>query len=193
MPSEGCGVDLIGTDKVNPTACPRLSSVATVMNSPTASNCSPVLSTLVRRPEDDVTAAPCSSRATTSRTGRSPMLVTVAVTVTVGSLEVVTTSGVTLSTRSLRKSEPGSPAAVDGKGSSSSVNRLRTTPMIRGATATRSSTVTRPNRSRSFEGRRTPRRGRDGYVFGSGFGAAVAACWVAAAAVRMGRRLAAAR
>ena len=121
------------------------------------------------------------------------MLVTVAVTVTVGSLEVVTTSGVTLSTRSLRKSEPGSPAAVDGKGSSSSVNRLRTTPMIRGATATRSSTVTRPNRSRSFEGRRTPRRGRGGYVFGSGFGAAVAACWVAAAAVRMGRRLAAAR
>ncbi|CKW45436.1 Uncharacterised protein [Mycobacterium tuberculosis] len=49
----------------------------------------------VRNAVDDVTAAACSSRTITSRTGRSPVLVTVPLTVTWGSLEVVTTSGVT--------------------------------------------------------------------------------------------------
>ena len=44
---------------------------------------------------DAVTAAACSSRTITSRTGRSPMLVTMPLTVTTGSLVVVTTSGVT--------------------------------------------------------------------------------------------------
>ena len=68
---------------------------------------------LVRNALDEVTAGPCSSRAATSRTVRSPTLVTVAVTVTVGSLDVVTTSGVTLSMRRV-SSDAGSGAAVTG-------------------------------------------------------------------------------
>ena len=54
---------------------------------------------VVLSPADDGTAAASSRRTITSRTGRSPTLRTVPVTVTVGSLVVVTTSGVTRSMR----------------------------------------------------------------------------------------------
>ncbi len=71
----------------------------------------------MRSAEESCTCALRSRRATTSRTGRSPTLVTVPVTVTVGSLEVVTTSGVTLSRRTRTNSDGlGSAAAVGADG-----------------------------------------------------------------------------
>ena len=194
MPRDGCGLDRSGAVRVIPTACPRPSSVATETNSPTAVYCSDPLPRLVRRPDDDVTGPPCSRRVTTSRTGRSPTLVTVAVTVTVGSLDVVTTSGVTLSRRSFRNSAPGSPAAVGGTaGTSSSISRPKMTTMIRGATATRSSALTRPNRSRSSEGRRTPRRGSDERGCANGSASEGQASLAATAAGPRGRPTAAVR
>ncbi len=59
----------------------------------------------------------------TSRTGRSPTLSTVPVTVTTGSLVVVTTSGVTRSMRTCRNGvEPGSPAAARGSAAGAAIS-----------------------------------------------------------------------
>ena len=85
------------------------------MKSATGSNWSFSPPRLVRRPAEDLTAAACSRRTMTSRTERSPTFCTVPVTVTTGSLVVVTTSGVTPSMRTCRNgTEPGSPAAACG-------------------------------------------------------------------------------
>ena len=83
-----------------------------------------MLSRAVRRPAGSVTAGARSSRATTSPTGRSPTLVTVATTVTDGSLEVVTTSGVTESSRTVSSSPSGAAPAAGSGGPKAARGRL---------------------------------------------------------------------
>ncbi len=95
MSSECLAAERIGADSEKPIFWPRFNSGATVTKSAAASYWSVSPSRLLRRPTDAVTAAACSSRTITSRTGRSPTLVTVPLTVTTGSLVVVTTCGVT--------------------------------------------------------------------------------------------------
>ena len=179
---------------MNPTAWPRCISAATVVNSPTGWNWSLAPSRLVRRPADEVTAAACSRRATTSRTGRSPTLVTVPVTVTVGSLVVVIRSGVTLSTRTCRNgADPGSPAAAGAVvGIASKASRPRIT-TIRGRPPTRLGMVTFPVRSRSSAGRidAARRRRSDGCGCANAFGGAGGVPCAAAGAARRLRRTAA--
>ncbi|BCI92489.1 hypothetical protein NIIDMKKI_76950 [Mycobacterium kansasii] len=93
--NDGLVSERSGADRVNPAPCPRCSSGATVTKSAAGWYWSVLPSSDVRKAADDVTVPACSSRTMTSRTGRSPMLVTVPLTVTTGSLVVVTTSGVT--------------------------------------------------------------------------------------------------
>ena len=95
MPRDGLVNERSGADRVKPTSCPRRSSGDTVRKSAAGWYWSVSPSREVRRLADAVTAAACSRRTITSRTGRSPMLVTVPLTVTTGWLVVVTTSGVT--------------------------------------------------------------------------------------------------
>lgn len=95
MDSDGLVSERNGADRVKPTCWPRRSSEDTVRKSAAGWYWSVLPSSDVRSADDDVTAAACSSRTMTSRTGRSPMLVTMPLTVITGSLVVVTRSGVT--------------------------------------------------------------------------------------------------
>ena len=95
MPNDGLVSERNGADRVKPASCPRCSSGATVRKSAAGWYWSVPPSSEVRKAADDVTAVACSSRTITSRTGRSPILVTIPLTVTTGSLVVVTMSGVT--------------------------------------------------------------------------------------------------
>lgn len=91
--SDGLVSERSGADRVNPACWPRCSSGDTVRKSAAASYWSVLPSREVRRAAEVDTADACSRRTITSRTGRSPMLVTMPLTVTTGSLVVVTTSG----------------------------------------------------------------------------------------------------
>ena len=93
--SECLVAERIGADNVNFVFWPRRSSGDTVTKSSAAWYWSVPPSRLVRNPAELDTAGACSRRIITSRTGRSPMLATVPVTVTTGSLVVVATCGVT--------------------------------------------------------------------------------------------------
>ena len=108
------------------------------MKSATGSYWSTLPLRLVRSPADDVTAAACSRRTITSRTGRSPTLSIDPVTVTIGSLVVVTTSGVTRSMRTCRNGiDPGSPAAAWGAAAGAAISVSSARAASRRASTTR--------------------------------------------------------
>ena len=145
MSSECLVTDRIGADNVNVTFWPRWSAGETVTNSIAASYWSVSPSRLVRRPIEAGTGAACSRRSITSRTGRSPMLVTVPVTVTTGSLVVVTTCGVTWSMRTWTNGvAPGSPAAAVGSMPTLRPVRMPTTASKRDRTPRRSRGAVEP-------------------------------------------------
>ena len=104
-----------GADRVKPARWPRCSLGATGRNSAAGSYPSVPPSREVRSPADAVTAFACSSRTMTSRTGRSPMLVTIPSDGDDGVAGGGDHSGVTWSIRTWTKGvAAGSPAPARG-------------------------------------------------------------------------------
>ena len=153
-----------GSDSVNCLLCPSSRRPATVSNMPTVSYRDWSRVSDVRRPSLLATAGARCMRTLTSRTVRSPMFFTEPVTVTNGSLVVVTVDGVTLSMCSSRNSGSSStvwvPALSGGTGSWA----VATTVLVGARTTASAVNVTAPTRRKAILIRRLAPSGASGRV-----------------------------